>query len=57
MLSTNILLVNLLVAMFGCVLLRWSLVSMPGGPVPGIGLGGTGSRAEKATPGELVEEP
>lgn len=56
MLSTNILLVNLLVAMFGCVSLRWSLVSLPRGPVLGIGAGGTGSRAEKATLGELVEE-
>ncbi|ELK32618.1 Transient receptor potential cation channel subfamily M member 8 [Myotis davidii] len=57
MLSTNILLVNLLVAMFGCVSLRRSLVSVPRGPVPGIGAGVTGSRAEKAILGELVEEP
>lgn len=55
MLSTNILLVNLLVAMFGCVSLRWSLVSMP--HVPGIGAGGTGSRAEQVIFRELVEEP
>lgn len=57
MLSTNILLVNLLVAMFGCVSIRRSLVSVPRGPVPGIRAGGTGSRAEKAILGELVEEP